>query len=280
MTRRPPSFAPRSQEVETSASRPADEVVEREVPAAQDRRVVNGLSDRLAERQNAKRRLRMRAIIAAGLAVVLLAAAGYVLLASPLVALQVEDVQVSGTNAVASTDEVLDVVDDYAGQPLLRLDTRGLREELLRIVGVRDVSVQRDFPHGLVITVEPRVPVATVQQEDGFVLLDAEGTELAVTAEPADGVPVLEVPVGTETTADALTAVLTVMSSLPTAILEQVASASASTAHEVEFVLDSGASVVWGSAEENALKAAVLASLLQVPAEVYDVSAPLSPITR
>lgn len=274
---RPPSFAPRSP-VRSSDQRSAVDVVERE--AASEDRVVSGLSDRLAERQRSRRRLRIRAIVAAAVAVLLLAGTGYVLLASPLVALEVDEVEVTGTNELASTEAVLAVVQPYEGEPLLRLDTSGLREELLGIVGVREATVQREFPHGLAITIEPRVPVATVEQEDGYVLLDTEGVELAVTDEPSEGVPVVEVPVGTEVTADALTAVLTVMAALPSEILAQVASASASSAHEVEFVLDSGARVVWGSADDNELKAAVLESLLQVEAELYDVSAPLSPITR
>ncbi|WP_420110728.1 cell division protein FtsQ/DivIB [Pseudactinotalea sp.] len=242
--------------------------------------VVTGLSDRLAERQRARRRLRIRAIVAAVIAALLLVGAGYVLLASPLVALKVDEVQVSGANEIASAEEVLAVAQRYDGQPLLRLDTGGLREELLTIVGVREATVQREFPHGLAITIEPRVPVATVEHEGGYVLLDADGVELAATEEPHDGVPVVQVPVGTEATADALDAVLTVMAALPQGILERVATASATSAHEVEFELSDGARVVWGSADDNDLKAAVLESLLPVEAELYDVSAPLSPITR
>lgn len=268
MSRRPPSFAPRSQVA----------TVDREAPGEQP--VVSGLTDRLAERQRARRRLRIRAILAAAAAVLLIAGAGYVLLASPLVALEIDEVRVSGTDEIASTEEVLAVVQTYEGQPLLRLDTPGLREELLTIVGVREATVQREFPHGLAITIESRVPVATVEHDGGYVLLDSEGVQLAVTDEPAEGVPVVDVPVGDESTAEALTAVLTVMASLPSTILEQVASASAATAHEVEFELDDGATVVWGSAEDNELKATVLETLLPVKAQLYDVSAPLSPITR
>ena len=147
-------------------------------------------------------------------------------------------------------------------------------------MGVLDVTVQREFPHGLHITIEPRVPVASVKEDGEFVLLDRDGVELSRTAERPDGVPLVSVPVGSADTAAALQAVLDVMAALPSDILAQVADASARTAFEVEFELDSGARVVWGSAEENALKSEVLAALLPVPAQVYDVSAPLSPITR
>lgn len=282
MSRRPPSFAPRE-----SGQRSDDAVatVERERRAAVGRaadpdRVLTGLNDRLAERQRARRRVRLAAITAVAVVVALVAVGAYALLASPWVALRTVDVEVTGTNEIATTEEVLAVVAPHEGEPLLRLDTRTLREELLAIVGVREAKVERDFPHGLVITIEPRVPVATVAQEGGYVLLDAEGVELAVTAEQPEGVPLVEVPVGTDRTADSLAAVLTVMAALPEPILAQVTDASAASAHEVEFVLESGAEVVWGSAEENELKAAVLEQLLQVPAQLYDVSAPLSPITR
>jgi cell division protein FtsQ len=268
MSRRPPSFTPTG-----NPARGTVEVVERDS-------VVTGLSDRLAERQRARRRLRIRTIGAVAAVVLVLAAAGYVLLASPWLALRADAVEVSGTDEIATSAEVLAVVTPWEGQPLLRLDTAGLREQLLEITGVRDATVQRSFPHGLVITVEPRVPVATVAQDGGFVLLDSDGVALATSDAPAEGVPVVEVPIGTEDTAAALDAVLTVMAALPASILEQVATASATTAHEVEFVLASGARVVWGSAAENDLKSAVLERLLTVAAEVYDVSAPLSPITR
>jgi cell division protein FtsQ len=47
----------------------------------------------------------------------------------------------------------------------------------------------------------------------------------------------------------------------------------------VRLELLDGAQVVWGSASDNELKAAVLATLLQVGASTYDVSTPETPIT-
>jgi len=51
----------------------------------------------------------------------------------------------------------------------------------------------------------------------------------------------------------------------------------------VRLELEGGASVVWGSAEDSALKATVLAALMRAapPDTVaqYDVSAPTSPVT-
>src|SRR5690606_39692333 len=66
-------------------------------------------------------------------------------------------------------------ISPHEGEPLLRLDAPRLRDELEAVAGVGEATVRRVLPHGLEITVVPRVPVATVAAEDGYVLLDAEG---------------------------------------------------------------------------------------------------------
>ncbi len=244
-------------------------------------RITDQLGDRIAERQRARRRLRVRAVVIAAVITLVLAGGGYLALASPVLALRADDVTVAGTNTIVSDDDVMALVEPLEGEPLLRLDTRGLREDLRSVTGVLDAGVERDFPHGLTIAITPRVPVASVEEDGGYVMLDAEGVELGSTDDPVDGIPTVEVPVGTADTADALTAVLAALEAMSEAgLLEQVSAASASSAYEVELTLAEGATVLWGSAEDSELKAAVLGELLAVDAQVYDVSAPLSPITR
>jgi len=291
MSTRPPSFPPRSAPtrrddlgsgvavVETDRELEPS-VGEQEEPVAQATRVSDGLADRLAERRRARRRLRVRAVAAIAVGVIVLAGLGYAAFVSPVLALQEDAVTVTGATEHVDEDAILALVREDEGEPLLRIDTQELRQNLLGVVGVADVSIQRAFPHGLDITVEPRVPVATVKEDGRFVLLDRDGVELARTTEQPDGVPLVRVPVGTSNTGPALAAVIDVMAALPPDILDQVTEASAKTAYEVEFELASGAQVIWGTVDDGALKVDVLAALLQVPAQVYDVSAPLSPITR
>ncbi|HLV56638.1 MAG TPA: FtsQ-type POTRA domain-containing protein [Actinotalea caeni] len=276
----PPSIPPASRQRTARSGGTGTTVAVAERASARTDRVSDGLTERLEERRRARRRLRLRAVAMVVAGVLVLAGVGWVALASSLLALRLDDVEVVGTDDIARSEDVLAVVAPHEGEPLLRLDAPRLRDELEAVAGVGEATVRRVLPHGLEITVVPRVPVATVAAEDGYVLLDAEGVELAVTQEPHEGVPVVDVPVGSDTTAEALEAVLTAMAALGESLLQRVVSVSAPTAYEVELVLDSGARVVWGSAEDSELKAAVLERLLQVPAEVYDVSAPLNPITR
>ncbi|MFV0427485.1 MAG: cell division protein FtsQ/DivIB [Beutenbergiaceae bacterium] len=272
MASRPPSFAPAAVISRTPVTD------EPSTPAAPE--VTEALADRLGQRRRARRRLRIRALLICVISALLLAGIGYLSLLSPVLALRAEQISVQGSSEYVSAEQVRAIAAGYVGVPLLRLDTAEIVSQTEDLVGVREASVRRDFPNGIQITVVPRVPVASVGQGDLFVTLDSEGVELAQTDAPAADVPLVHVPVGTEGTVPALAAVLEVLAVLPPQLLEQVGQVSASSAHEVEFTLDSGAQVVWGSAQDSVLKATVLEILLQVEAQVYDVSAPNNPITR
>lgn len=234
---------------------------------------------RLAERRAAVRRLRWRWIAIAAAAVLVLALLAWVALASPVLALRKDDIHISGTGDLVSTQEVRQVLDPAAGTPLARVDTGALSQDVEQIVAVREAQISRDWPHGLQVQITPREPVALVADGEEFAVLDGTGVVLQHVDEPVEGLPVVDVPLGEEKTEASLTAVLEVMDALPTKMLEQVASASAATSHDVQFELDSGAEVFWGTATENELKASVLQTLLQVEASSYDVSAPRAPIT-
>jgi cell division protein FtsQ len=75
-----------------------------------------------------------------------------------------------------------------------------------------------------------------------------------------------------------------VVRSLPADVRAQLTRVTAATADDVRLELAGGASVVWGSAEDSALKATVLARLVgAAPPDsvaLYDVSAPTSPVTE
>jgi cell division protein FtsQ len=87
---------------------------------------------------------------------------------------------------------------------------------------------------------------------------------------------VLDAPVadGAEATRAAGVAVLT---SLPAALNELVATVSAQSEADVRLGLTSGATVLWGDATMGDRKTDVLLALLREGATTYDVSAPERP---
>jgi len=246
-------------------------------------------AERFAERARAARNLARRqiAIVAGGVALVLTLA--WLALLSPVFALDPGKVTVTGAGTVVAVDQVAAVVARHTGTPLPRLDTGDVRTQVLQVPGVREAAVSRSWPTGLTITLVSREPVAAVPEEQapegaaavGFALLDEEGVQVGrVDAAPA-GLPVVGVPVAQART---LQAVLTVLRAIPPDLLAQVADVSAHTQDTIGMTLRDGVRVEWGSADETALKVAVLTAMRASPAAagatVFDVSAPRLPITR
>lgn len=266
--------------------RPTSVTGEVPAPFAGPRRapvVTTGVADRLAERESMRRHRRRTRSLALVSAVVVLAGLAWVGLFSPALAARSDDVVVVGAGQLVDADAVHRVVDTAVGVPLPRLDTVALRERLLTVRGVADVAVARRWPHGLRVTITPRDPVAAVPTDGRFALLDAQGVQIALVGTVPGRVPVVTVPVGGPGHRE-LDAVLVVLAGLPESIAKDVTAVSASTQDAVRLTLRGGDTVVWGSASDTPLKARVLVALRKAPqtrdASVFDVSAPMLPVTR
>lgn len=248
--------------------------------------VSTGSAARFAERVRARRRLLRRHLYLLCAGVATLLGVAWLLLLSPVLALDPLEVEITGADTVVAVGDVEGVVAERAGTPLPRLDTVRLRDRVLDVPGVREARVTRVWPRGLHVALVAREPVAAVPEaaggaDAGFALLDVEGIKVGRADVAPDGLPVVSVPVGDERT---LSAVLTVLQALPPELQAQVAAVSAETRDTVSMVLRDGARVEWGSAQQASLKIAVLTALRAAPASagasVFDVSAPTLPITR
>ena len=257
------------------------------LPRGDDRVVSTGLADRLKERQQALRRLRLRRVTTAAIVVLVVALATWALLFSPLLGLQPQRISVAGSDGSVSDKQVRDVLAPYTGDSLLRLDTGRLSTQVSdKLVRVRQAQVTRSWPRGLRVQLTMRVPVATVQGADGYQVLDNEAVVLERVAEAPSGLVTI-VPdktdgaSGSQTiSAKQVAAVTQVVGSLTPQTLAQVASGSATEAGQVTLTMSNGASVVWGDTQDNELKARVLATLMTTSASIYDVSSPHRPTTR
>lgn len=244
---------------------------------------VRHLEPAYAAKARARRRVLWVRLASLAGAVALLALAGWIVLFSPVLALEPESVEVTGAGPYVDVAEVVAASAAQAGTPLPRVDTAAVREQVEAMPGVAEATVNRAFPRGLAVTVVPREPVALVPQgEESVQLVATDGVVIAATppGEAPVGLPVLAVDLATPNAADSVNEVLTVLSAVPPELLQQIAQAGASGPRSVTFQLADGAEVLWGSAQESELKAAVLLTLLQVGASTYDVSEPETPITR
>lgn len=236
------------------------------------------MTPRIEERQRAERRAARRKLgIGAGI-VFLLGLLSWTAFFSPLFALRADEVSVETHGDGVDPAAVHAIAAGYAGTPLTRLGVGELETQINEITAVLSTDVQRVWPHGLAVTVTARVPVAAVPSEGSFELYDAEGVTLRSSSEAPEGLPVIETEVGTDT-GRTIGAALTVLGEIPEVLRADIATISATSEQTITFVLTDGATVKWGDASENDLKAAVLQRLREFGATMFDVSAPRTPVT-
>ena len=218
-----------------------------------------------------------RAVVLALLAAALVAAATWVLLASPVTAVREGEVSVTGTSRTDPA-AVRAAAAGQVGRPLLRVDEDAVRAGVADLPYVRSLAVERSWPHGLVLAVTEEVPVAAVPGPAGVDLLDAEGAVITTLPEAPPDVPVVSVDVAAAGPG-AVRAAGEVAASLPARLRADVAEVSAASPDDVRLRLREGQEVRWGGAGSSDLKARVLQVLRQRPASGYDVSAPSAPAT-
>lgn len=213
-----------------------------------------------------RRRRRWRALVIA-LIVVLGAAVVWSVWFSTL--LSARQVRVVGVDA-ARADAVIAAAAIGRDVPLARIDTGRAETAIEALPWVQQAEVRRGWPSEVVLAVTPRVPLAVLGSGKA---VDADGVEFAVDGPMPKGLPRVVA------TGDARTAAMAVLAELPADLSRKVVSLTATTMDDVTLTLRSGDQVRWGSPEQAAFKAEVLAALMKRKASVYDVSAPELPTT-
>lgn len=233
-----------------------------------------------ARRFTARTRRRRWYWIGSLAAVVLLIAGTFGAAYSPLFA--VREVQVIGADRV-DAEEISEALDDQVGTPMPLVDHSEIRAALLEFPLIETYQIESRPPHELVVRIVERTPVGVTESDAGYTVVDAAGVPLATREEQPDGYPLIAVEGGTRS--DAFLAVGQVLRSLPDSLRKRVSEATATTPEDVTFTFAaSGASVVWGNAEQSAKKALVLRTVMKKrpPEKVseYDVSSPEAVVVR
>lgn len=245
--------------------------------------VSTGLTARLAEQEAARRRRRWTRLAITAAAAVVTAVLLWFVFLSPVFRLDTDLVEVTGEGTVIDPADVLAVVAEESEVPLTRLDTVSLRTRLLDVPGVRDVSIEREWPRGLAVELVSREPVAAVPEGGRFVLLDDEGVQVGRSGEVPENLPVIGLSLDNESRRT-LEASLVLLNVLPPELHAQVEEVDADSPDTVQMTLRDGAVVLWGSSSDAELKLRVLEALRGAEqtkdAKVFDVSAPNAPIIR
>ncbi|KAA9110923.1 FtsQ-type POTRA domain-containing protein [Microbacterium rhizomatis] len=226
------------------------------------------------------RQRRRRAVwIGSAAAVVVLILATLGAAYSPLFA--VEEIRVVGTSQL-DPQAVENALSSQLGTPLPRVDQSAVKAALVGFPLVETYTLEARPPHELIVRIVERTPVGVVSGRAGFSVVDAAGVALSTSAAMPAGLPLLTITGGTESPAFAAAGL--VLRALPDAVRAQVTAVTASSPDDVTLTLGTNTQIVWGNADQSALKALVLETTMRArpPASVsvYDVSSPQAIVVR
>jgi cell division protein FtsQ len=236
-------------------------------PVARSRR-------RFVRRQWLRRWLVWRYVIASVLLVALVAGAVWLVFISSV--LTVKKVDVQGVSFL-SREQILTAAEVPTGGHLAQLDLEAIRSRVSALAPVRHVDVSREWPDGVLIKVTERHAVAVVALDGRYQAMDSDGVLFRSYPRPPAGMPrvVASASIGSTALAEAAR----VIAALPPGLAGRVDHVGVRGIDQVTLTMRGGATVIWGSDGESALKAEVLVKLLAHPARVYDVSVPGQPVT-
>ncbi|MCZ4098864.1 FtsQ-type POTRA domain-containing protein [Streptomyces sp. So13.3] len=235
-------------------------------------------------RTPARRKRARRAVLILLVLVTVLAAAGTWLVYGSSW-LRAQHVTVSGTK-VLTADEVRAAAAVPLGGPLASVDTGAVEHRLLAALPrIAEVTVERDWPHGIGLKVTERTPSAVLKSGEKFIEVDAEGVRFATVVTAPAGAPLVELTPDQSPsllhfgTKSLLRAAVEVSASLPDSVRKDARVIRMRSYDSVTVELSGGRTVVWGSSEEGEQKASVLIALMKAAknANRFDVSAPSAP---
>lgn len=229
--------------------------------------------DLFAERRRLIRRRRLRVALLGILAVAIVAALTWVLAFSSLLTLRSVEVVGVPDDAVA---RVLAVAEPPMQTPLARVDTDAVAERIAELPEVQSATVSRSWPRSLLISVQPRTGLATLEVAEGVRLVDESGVVFDPVGDLPTGLPELRVPAD-ERAEPRREAAVRVVADLPPWLASRLASVEAISPSSVTLLLTDGRTIRWGSASESTFKAQVSRILLRESAAVIDVSVPDRP---
>ena len=229
---------------------------------------------RFVRRQWARRWLAWRYVVASVVVVALVVGGGWLVWFSSV--LTVKHVTVQGEHLL-SEQRVLDSAGIPSGAHLATLDLDAISARIRSLAPVRSVDVSRDWPDGVLIKVTERKAVAVVSVGGDVRGMDSDG--VLFRSYRGTPPPLPRVETTPDTGSDALAEAAQVIAALPPGLSARVDHVQVRTVDQIDLVLQHGAVVVWGSADQSAEKAQVLSALLHQPARRYDVSVPGRPVT-
>lgn len=269
----PIPFSPTVETARTEATRPE------QTPGLREARKQRKRVERAeVKRFTAHARRRRRTILSVAGGIVGLALLACLLAYTPI--LSVRTIQIEGAQRVSS-DAVVADLSGQIGSPFPMVDESAIKAALVSYPLIESYAIEARPPSTLVIRLVERTPVGAIDTGDGFLVVDAAGVVIESATDRPGGYPLISVDGGVE--ADGFVPAAAVLRALPGDLFARVDTVTATTKDDVRFTLkETETTVVWGSAEQSALKAHTLEALMKAQPDFaeYDVTSPSVAVVR
>lgn len=182
-------------------------------------------------------------------------------------AMPVDDVNVEGAVNLPA-EEATSLSGVETGTPMGRVDVRRAAQDVATNPWVDSVTVKRNWPNAVDVTVVEHTPVAWIDQGGEPHLINSEGKDFVVAQPPVGAVQLVDI--GEEQ----LPKAVEVASAITDVARPQVRELTRDGDHSFVLKLDGDRTVTWGASEDNRNKALALETVLQLDGKTFNISNP------
>lgn len=184
-----------------------------------------------------------------------------------------QEVTITG-NSRLSAEQISAVAAVPIGNSLMSINPEVISEQIQALPEIKVATVERGWPHAILITVTERTPIAVAATVSGYNLIDADGVNAGVVAAPPAGLLVI----AAEPDSLAMTSAIQALAAIPAEWA--ITGLSAPTQDSVVATLGNGVVITFGSGERAADKVEVAQALMEKGYTVINVSAPDAPTIK
>lgn len=184
-----------------------------------------------------------------------------------------QEVTITG-NSRLSAEQISMVAAVPIGNSLMSINPEVISEQIQALPEIKVATVERGWPHAILITVTERTPIAVAATVSGYNLIDADGINAGVVAAPPAGLLVI----AAEPDSPAMTSAIQALAAIPAEWA--ITGLSAPTQDSVVATLGNGVVITLGSGERAEDKVEVAQALMEKGYLVINVSAPDAPTIK
>lgn len=184
-----------------------------------------------------------------------------------------QEVVISG-NSRLSVEQISATAAVPIGNSLMSINPGTISEQLQTLPEIKLVTVERGWPHAILITITERTPIAVAATSSGYNLIDSEGLNAGTVMAPPAGLLIISA----QPDSPAMTNAIQALAAIPADWA--ITGLSAPTQDSVVAILGNGAVVTLGSGERAADKVEVAQALIEKGYTVINVSAPDAPTVK